>query len=96
MIGREGKALPYSKMLTNNIDRMIGLDHGKTLVLLTFRPANCLLLGGTVLCFIGCLPVSLASTHAPIYDNQKYLQTLPGVLWGPKSCWLRTTEFDSL
>lgn len=42
--------------------------------------------GGPVLCILGCLTTSLASTtrcqqHSPSNYNQKFLQTLPNILW---------------
>lgn len=56
---------------------------------------------GTILNPIGCLALSLVSTHkmpvalsTPTCDNQKYHQILPNVSWGQSHLPLRTTALE--
>lgn len=52
--------------------------------------------GWVLLCVVGCLAASLASTcwqhSSSDCDNKKCLQKLPSVPWGQNSPWLRITE----
>lgn len=56
---------------------------------------------GTVLCYIGGLAASLASTHSmpvelPNCNNQNRLETLPTKRWGQNSPELKTTVLEKV